>query len=343
MQNTRRLLITSLLFLIGSLIVGCEPTAQMIVPTALPTITLTFTPSPTRTPGRDTTPTQRAVAQAATAGPSPTPLFGSTRLPTTAIYITPTRAANPNAPRIEFFTSDVLGIEPGGKITLYWSARNVDTVLLYRIQQGERSQVFNNLPPDGRLEIPTKRSERGQLDFLLSAGRDSDYVEQTLTIPFQCPISWFFSPPPEDCPDDVPLDTRLTEQTFERGRMLFVESQNLIYVLFNDGQDPSWLSFENKYDPAIHPEKDPNAPPDFIQPLRELGLVWRTNDTVRNRLGLGTADGASYDGSLQTFTRTGRSPQIYVSSADGTILKILAGGQTWQIIVPIPAAAAEGS
>lgn len=335
MQRTR-FLTTVLLLLLGSMIVACEPTAKIIVPTALPTITLTYTPSPTRTPGRDATPTLRAVSEVFTAGPSPTPLFGATRQPATVIFVTPTRAANPNAPRIEFFTSDVLGVEPGGKVTLYWSARNVDTVLLYRIQQGERSQVFNDLPPDGRLEISTKRSDRGQLDFLLSAGRGSDYIEQTLSIPFQCPIAWFFAPAPEDCPDAEPTETRLTEQTFERGRMVFVQTENLIYVLFNDGQDPAWLSFENRYDPAIHPEKDPNAPPDFIQPLRELGLVWRTNDTVRNRLGLGTAEGVSYDGAVQTFTRPGRSPQIFMNSADGTVLQILAGGETWQIIVPVP-------
>src|SRR5262249_41242517 len=161
------------------------------VPTPLPTITLTFTPSPTRTPDRDAAPTQRSIADLPTAGPSPTSLFGATRPAETVIFVTPTRAANPNAPRTEFFTSDVLGVEPGGSVTLYWSARNVDTVLLYRVQEGERSQVFNNLPPDGRLEIKTKRAERGQLDFLLSAGRGTDYVEQTLTIPFQCPIAWF--------------------------------------------------------------------------------------------------------------------------------------------------------
>ena len=338
MVHRHQIFIASVLILISIMIVGCEPTARIIVPTSLPTITLTYTPSPTRTPGRNATPTQRAVAELSTAGPSPTPLFGSTRLPITAIFVTPTRAANPNAPRIEFFTSDVLGIEPGGKVTLYWSARNVDTVLLYRVQEGERSQVFNNLPPDGRLEIATRASERGQLDFLLSAGRSSDYIEQTLTIPFQCPVSWFFAPAPEDCPDDEPVETRLTEQTFERGRMIFVQNQNLIYVLFNDGQDPAWLSFENRYDPAIHPEKDPSAPPAFIQPLRELGLIWRSNDTVRNRLGLGTAEGASYDGALQTFTRAGRSPQTFMNSADGTVLQILAGGETWQIIVPIPTA-----
>lgn len=335
-------LIAGCLIVMSLMMVGCEPTAQMIVPTALPTITLTFTPSPTRTPGRDLTPTQRSIADLPTAGPSPTALFGATRLAETVIFVTPTRAANPNAPRIEFFTSDVLGIEPGGSVTLYWSARNVDTVLLYRVQQGERSQVFNNLPPDGRLEIDTRTSERGQLDFLLSAGRGSDYIEQTLTIPFQCPIAWFFAPAPEDCPDAEPLESRLTEQTFERGRMVFVQNQNLIYVLFNDGQDPAWLSFENRYDPAIHPEKDPNAPPAFIQPLRELGLIWRSNDTVRNRLGLGTADGVSYDGAVQTFTRQGRSPQTFMSSADGTVLQILAGGETWQIIVPVPTAP-EGS
>ena len=55
MHNKRHLLIVGLLLLIGLIMAGCEPTAQIIVPTALPTITLTYTPSPTRTPGTSLT------------------------------------------------------------------------------------------------------------------------------------------------------------------------------------------------------------------------------------------------------------------------------------------------
>src|SRR5262245_12085459 len=108
MQRTQLLLILLCLFaLIAS---GCEATAQMVIPTAIPTITPTYTPSPTRTPARNASPTPRGNVEP-TEGPSPTALFEAvnTAVP---LNVTPTRVFNPNAPRIEFFTSDVLSVEP---------------------------------------------------------------------------------------------------------------------------------------------------------------------------------------------------------------------------------------
>ncbi len=315
------------------LLSGCEASAQMVIPTALPTITATLTPSPTHTPARDVTPTQRPTSQR-TAGPSPTPLFGATRTPVVAALITPTRILNPNAPRIEFFTSDVLAIAPGGTVTLYWSVRNVTTAVIYRLnRQGERTQAYN-VPADGNLAINTRSSDRGQLDFVLTAGDGANIAEQLLTIPLQCPIAWFFSPSPEDCADAEPENTPLVEQPFERGRMIFAENRNLIYVLFNDGRSPAWLTFENRYDPAIHPERDENAPPEFIQPLRELGLVWRGNDAVRTRLGLGAAEATRFDGFIQVLTLVSGAEELYLSSADGSVLQLLLDGELWQLIVP---------
>lgn len=323
------------LLLCGCLIFisGCEPTAQMVIPTSLPTITPTFTPSPTWTPARDITPTQRPTLKP-TAGPSPTPLFGATRTPIPVNFITPTRILNPNAPRIEFFTSDVLATAPGGTVTLYWSVRNVVNAVIYRLnRQGERTQAYN-VPADGNLAISTRSTDRGQLDFILTAGEGANTVEQLLTIPLQCPIAWFFSPSPEDCPDAEPENTPLVEQPFERGRMVFAVNRNLIYVLFNDGRSPAWLTFENRYDPAVHPERDENAPPEFIQPLRELGLVWRGNDTVRSRLGLGTAEATRFDGFIQVLTLVSGAEELYISSADGTVLQLLLDGELWQLIAP---------
>src|SRR5690606_38200451 len=150
---------------------ACEATAAQIVPTDPPTVTATFTPSPSRTPGADATPTvtPTPIPVSPTGGPSPTPLFGPTRTPAPD-EPTPTRSLNPNAPRIEFFTSDVIAAAPGSSITLFWSTRNVASASIYRVDPGgQRSQVWN-VPADGRLTVPTRRSDRGQVDFVLSIG-----------------------------------------------------------------------------------------------------------------------------------------------------------------------------
>jgi hypothetical protein len=311
---------------------ACDAGTELIVPTDPPTITPTFTPSPSRTPGRDATPTQRPtqIAQA-TGGPSPTPLFGATRTPLPPDFPTATRPFNPNAPRIEFFTSDPLAVQPGSSITLFWSARGVDSAVIYRLDEdGNRTQAYN-VAPDGNLPLTTRSSDRGDLRFLLTIGEGANYTEEAILIPLQCPIEWFFAPPPEDCADNAPVETTIVDMTMERGRMVYIQSSDIIYALFNDGQQPSWLSFNNRYDPTIHPPRDENAPPDMLQPLDQLGYVWRSDNDVRNRLGLGLQEAITIDGFVQTSTVRGEEI-IYISGANGVVLQVLPGNEIWQVI-----------
>ncbi len=330
----RRLRTSGLLLLLtGLFLSACEPATVQVIPTALPTITATFTPSPTRTPGINASPTLRSTQVAeATGGPSPTPLFGATRTTLPDDVITPTRSFNPNAARIEFFTSDPLSVEPGGQVSLFWSARNVDSAVIYRLDSdGNRSQVYN-VAPDGNLPVQTRSSDRGALNFVLAVGEAADYSETRLTIPLECPLEWFFSPAPDDCPQNAPVETTIIDQTMERGRMLYIEDSNTIYTLFNDGQQPAWSRFENRYDPEQHASRDPNAPPEMIQPLNELGFVWRGDDTVRNRLGLGTAEAIEFQGFVQTAPATAGREIVYISGANGVVLQILPDNDRWQII-----------
>lgn len=315
---------------------ACSATAVQIIPTDLPTETATYTPSPTNTPARNVTPTRRPTTVAQNLdGASPTPLLGPTRTPSFD-EPTETRVPNPNAARIEFFTSDVLEVEPGGAVTLFWSARNVDAAVIYRLNpDGSRQQVWN-VPPDSSLNIQTRRSDRGQLTFLLSVGEAETYNESQLIIPIRCPIEWFFSPPPDECPNQEAVETTLIEQPFERGRMVYIAERNQIYVLFNDGNDPAWLSFNSVYNPEVHPESEAGfvPPPGFFQPLRELGLLWRSNDTVRNRLGLGTSEGITYQGFFQTSPASNEREDLFLTAGDNTIINIIPGGRIWQFINP---------
>lgn len=314
---------------------GCGAAVQQIIPTDPPTETVTPTQAPTRTPARDVTPTETAtpVPVSPTGGPSPTSIFGPTSTAPAEVP-TATRVLNPNAPRIEFFTSDVVAVAPGETVTLFWSTRNVNGATIYRLDaSGERNQLWN-VPPDGNLPIATRRSDRGHIEFVLSAGDGSLEVEASLAVPLSCPDQWFFVPMPEDCPANVAQETILTEERFERGRMLYVGETNQVYALFNDGFDPAWLVFENRYDPAVHPESEPGfqPPPGYYQPIGRLGFVWRGRDVVRNRLGLALEPEIGYDGSYQIATLPNRGDSLYVSSADGTVLQLLPEGAAWQII-----------
>ena len=318
------------------LISGCGASAVQIIPTDPPTATPTFTPSPSRTPGINDTPTitPTPIPVSPTGGPSPTSLFGPTRTPA-ADDPTATRVLNPNAPRIEFFTSDVIAAAPGSNITLFWSTRNSNDASIYQLDRnGNRSQVWN-VPADGQLVVPTRRSDRGEVRFVLSIDAGPQTVDQPLNIPLSCPDQWFFIPAPTECPTGPPAESLLIEESFERGRMVYVGGTNQVYVLFNDGFEPAWVTFENRYDPAIHPEFEESflPPPGFSQPVAILGFVWR-RDVVRNRLGLALEPEARYDGNYQTATTASNDESLYISSADATVLQLLPEGTAWQIITP---------
>jgi len=335
MRRTTLFLHLTIFSLLALLISGCGATAVQIIPTDLPTATATFTPTASRTPGFGVTATitPTPILASPTGGPSPTSIFGSTSTPLPNVP-TATRVINPNAPRIEFFTSDVLAAAPGGTITLFWSTRNTTGATIYRLDRnGQRNQLWN-VPPDGSLPVTTRLADRGQVDFVLSAGEGAQTVEEPLSIPLACPDQWFFVPPPDACPNGPPQQTLLIEENFERGRMLYITATNQVYALFNDGTSPAWIVFENRYDPAIHPELEPNfvPPPGYYQPIARLGFVWRGRDVVRNRLGLAIQPESNYEGAFQTATSPGGDENLFVNSADGSVLQLLPGGDSWQII-----------
>ncbi|NDJ60036.1 MAG: hypothetical protein GYB67_02875 [Chloroflexi bacterium] len=330
---------------------ACVAAAVPVVPTPRPTVTPTptITPSPTLPPNVTLTIPPSPIPPSPTGGPSPTPLFGPTRTPL-GIAVDATRPVNPNAPRIEFFTTDVAAATPGQPVNLYWSTRGTTNAVIYRLERGIRNQLWN-VAPDGSLSIPTRRSDRGDLEFLLVVGDGTQRSEFELIIPLACPIVWFFVPPPEACPIAEAVETQIIEAPFERGRMIyigFIDSidasigasytpyANTVYSLFNDGADPAWVAIPNRYDPAIHPEFEPSfvPPPGFYQPVRRLGFVWRGNDIVRSRLGLGTQPEFNFSGFVQTAPTSDGGTALYISSADETVLQLLPAGAVWQIITP---------
>jgi hypothetical protein len=333
-------LLLTLLVLLSS---GCVATTQQIIPTQRPTETPTSTATATpRIIGNvATTAAPTFTRSAPVGGPSPTPLFGSGPAMIDLPAATTTQVMNPNAPRIEFFTTDVDSVSPGSDVRLYWSIRNVDRAIIYRINAAGQRTLTYNIPPDGTQTVTVNSSERGNIDFQLVAGEGSQQVQQSLSIPILCPIAWFFIPAPEACPSAEAAPTTITEQTFERGRMLHLADSDRIYVLFNDAASPAWIDFPNLYDPAVHPERDEGfelaiAGTGLVQPVGKLGFVWRGNDTVRNRLGVGTAPEAVYEGSTQRAptSTTENSESVFVTSSTGTVIQLLPEGESWQILTP---------
>jgi hypothetical protein len=269
-------------------------------------------------------------------------LLGPTRTPDVAINL-PTRPANPNAPIIEFFRASPERATPGGTFTLFWSTRNVTEAAIYRLDAtGQRTLVYN-VAAYGSQSITISARERVQVAYELAIGAGAGEAIQRLVIPLECPILWFFAPSPDSCPIREANATTIIEQSFERGRMFFIEDDNQIYVLYNDGSTPRWSVHENRYNPAIHPERDPAFDQAFagtglVQPVARLGYLWRGLDTVRNRLGSGLVPDQRFDGFVQNApTReeafAGRE-DLFITAQDGTVIQLLPAGSQWQILTP---------
>jgi hypothetical protein len=93
----------------------------------------------------------------------------------------------------------------------------------------------------------------------------------------------------------------IVTQPFERGNMYWRSDTKQIYTLANSGQlwqiADSWTEGMPADDPGL------SAPGGLLQPVRGFGLVWRSNQAIRDALGWGTLPEAQYSGYWQDFER----------------------------------------
>lgn len=150
------------------------------------------------------------------------------------------------------------------------------------------------------------------------------------TAPVPCQFFWFFSnPQPPICPLSPQTLSPAAYQSFEYGFMIWVGSQDAIYVLFNDALNPRWQVVRDNYEEGM-PADDPlyNNPPSptTFQPRRGFGLIWRNNETIRTRLGWATTpDEVPYN----TQTQTGADSTLFISDPQNNIFMLLPQGIEW--------------
>lgn len=333
----------SYVLLIGVLIAmlaGCGGNAQPIVVTYAPTDTPT--PLPTETPVQvasgpqaTLTPVPTRPPSSPTPGPSPTSLLALTNTPAPAT-LTATSAPTLAGVRVEYFTTDSETARPGDNVTLFWSVRSVDYARIYRVDiDGERLSLWD-VNGTGQLTVSTGTDDRDVARFLLEADAGSGTVEQLLLIPLSCPEVWFFGPAPDACPAAPPQVSIEAEQTFERGRMIWVDTDDRIYVIFEDGLSPAWAQYPDNFREG-DPDRDESLvpPPGLQQPVRGFGLVWRTNERVRERLGWATTPEVSFEGMLQTDSPEPSVATLYLRMRDGGIVALDSFTNEWEII-PVP-------
>lgn len=321
----------------GLLLAACGVDAQPVIVTQPPSAT--WTPSATATetlavaaPPAETPPPARSASTRTPGPPAAFPLVPT--VPPAPETLTATAAPTRLAAAIRYFTTDSEFVTPGENVTLFWSVDGADRARIYRVDEdGER--LFRwDVMGEGQITVATRATDREAARFLLTAQIGQVEIEQLLLIPLRCVDIWFFDPPPDACAAAPAELTTEAEQTFERGRMVWVAALDRIYVVFEDGARPGWAMYPDEFNEG-DPERDESLapPPGLEQPIRGFGLVWRNNPRVRERLGWGVSPEVSFEGMMQADSAEPSLATLYLRLRDGGILALDAQTNEWDVLV----------
>lgn len=156
------------------------------------------------------------------------------------------------------------------------------------------------------------------------------------SMPMPCQFSWFFAnPQPLVCPLSMVTMSPAAFQQFENGFMIWMGTQDAIYVMYNDMLPPRWQVFRDNYEEGM-PADDPmyNTPltPNTYQPRRGFGLLWRNNEVIRNRIGWAImSDEIPYNAQNQT----GADSTLFISDPQNGVFMLLPQGIEWQRFVNV--------
>lgn len=101
------------------------------------------------------------------------------------------------------------------------------------------------------------------------------------------------TPLPSNFPTPLVTQIQVAEQSFEHGRMFWLQPNDEIWVMIDDPDSTDhgqWLVEPNTFFEGEE-ETDPSLTPpvDAIQPTRGFGKLWRDNDAIREALGWGVS------------------------------------------------------
>ncbi len=221
---------------------------------------------------------------------------------------------------------------PGKRLTFDWATSGAGGVCLVS-GTARRMSPWWQLPLTGTLTVDLASTLYRDPSFTLQAYKEGgycsvpdappespDHVSQSAAIEWGCNLDYFFAPAPQRCPLATAVPSAAAEQAFENGRMIWLENNNSIFVLYNDGQfeqlDDTWQAGDLESDPTIMP------PEALYQPVRGFGKVWREQSAVRERLGWALAPEQGFTTMIQQEHHEGSSSgsPVYLRTADGQVI-----------------------
>lgn len=298
------------------------PPARALVPS-------TFTPSPSESVDAEATST---VTRSPTASPTAT-ILPPAATPTLVRFTPPPATATrpsptPLTPAIASF--DLVSaeeIETGRRLTFRWQATGAAAHLFSGTAQ--RMPPWWVVPVSGELTVELPGTFYRNPEFTLYVfGGEPDSASPvpqataTVQVEWPCAHDYFFTPAPRRCPLDAPTPTAAAEQQFEGGSMLWLGSEDAIFVLYPDG---TWQRYPDTWD-ENQPATDPslNPPAGRYQPRRGFGLVWREQPGVRQLLGWALGEEKGFDSYIQYEQHEGSSSgaPTYVRRLDGSTISL---------------------
>jgi len=151
-------------------------------------------------------------------------------------------------------------------------------------------------------------------------------------IPRVCDSTWFFiRPAPDSCPLNPPLASQAVYQRFQNGHMVWVGNQDAIYVMYDDNVLPRWRVFRDYFDEGMTEEvPDFDNPPasTLFQPRRGFGLLWRTDEVVRDRIGWALQENEQ---PYSVQVQTAEDGVIFFSEPSDKVFSLFPGGRNWEM------------
>ncbi|HFC11233.1 MAG TPA: hypothetical protein ENJ56_00210 [Anaerolineae bacterium] len=202
------------------------------------------------------------------------------------------------SPVLNSFTANKTWVLPDDMVTLSWSVSNAQSVEIRPINHVTNGFALLGLSPTASIDFDMGMvcDNDGEFTFAIAALDQAGQFTQLGTLEIATvAFDWFFELTDGTLPAHIPCNmserTFAAEQSFERGKMVWIGDTNKIYVLVNaTGNTPAlWSDYTDTFvegdmetDPSIVP------PAGLLQPKRGFGKVWRENPHVRAALGWAT-------------------------------------------------------
>ncbi len=244
---------------------------------------------------------------------------------------TATSTPPPTGLAILSFTVEVVqDLPPAGKrLRFYWRTTGATQAGIWSGTHMRFPTYWEATPPgEGTLTVDVGTTYyRDPVMTLVARDGAGHEVSATAVVSWACQYSYFFPTDDRTCPAYEASTTWAAEEPFERGRMIWLQEvragssiyQKVILVFYNDGR------YEKYADTFVdgEPESDPSIvpPAGLYQPIRGFGKLWRTNTSVRDRLGWATAPEQGFTTQWQMQIAESLGVPFFVRRLDGKVIR----------------------